>query len=252
MDRVFTRLALAIFAGLALSQGCAFSAYAAPGIVAGDHCNDVGAPRVRWSAEAKAVTRERVQAACEALGAAPIVCAYDDAIVWRESFGGEASVRHMRGVDADGTPEHGLGPMGLSLRWHADKWPGDDEDPAFCTPEASVIVAHEIYWRAVTRYNATNIVEIQAVFAGRFRCHVRDRWGWLARVWPPLALVLPVAERECWPMPTASMAADVCERMQARGFNCYRRVSAEDLGVRVPLDHRRAWVMRMASPPRVP
>jgi hypothetical protein len=246
MDRVFVRLTLAIFAALAMSQGCSRISEASPGIVEGDYCNDVGSPRVRWSSEAKARTRGRVQAACEALGASPIICAYDDAIVWRESFGGEASVRHMRGVDADGTPEHGLGPMGLSLRWHADKWPGTDEDPAFCTPEVSVIVAHDIYRRAVTRYNATTIVEVQAVFAGRFRCHVRDRWGWLVRVLPVLASVLPEAERECWPMPTAGMAADVCERMAARGFNCMQRVTEADLGEHVLVDERRAWVLRQA------
>jgi hypothetical protein len=246
MDRLALRLILCIFAALALSQGCARVAQASPGIVPGDYCNDVGAPRVRWSSEAKARTRDRVRAACEALGASPIVCAYDDAIVWRESFGGEASVRHMRGVDSDGTPEHGLGPMGLSLRWHADKWPGTDEDPSFCTAEVSVLVAHEVYWRAVTRYHAETIVDLQAIFAGRFRCTTVDRWGWLARAWPSIAWVLPVAERECWPMPTARMTADVCERMAARGHSCWRRITVDDLGERVPLDERRAWVLRVA------
>ena len=245
MDRLAVRLILTILAALAISQGCSRIAAASPGIVPGDFCNDVSAPRVRWSAEAKARTRERVQAACEALGASEIVCDYDQVIVWRESFGGEASVRHMRGVDSDGTPEHGLGPMGLSLRWHADKWPGDDLDPALCTPEVSVIIAHEIYWRAVTRYNAATIVDLQAIFAGRFRCTTVDRWGWLARAWPVLAPVLPAASRECWPTPTARMTSDICERMQARGHHCGRRITVADLGERVPLDERRAWVAAM-------
>jgi hypothetical protein len=244
MDRLAVRLILCILAALAISQGCARIAQASPGIVPGDYCNDVGAPREPWSAEEKARTRARVQAACEALGASEIVCAFDDAIVWRESFGGEASVRHMRGVDADGTPEHGLGPMGLSLRWHADKWPGDDLDPALCTPEASVLVSHEIMWRAVTRYHATTVVELQAIFAGRFRCTTVDRWGWLARAWPSIAWVLPAAVRECWPAPTARMERDICERMQARGYYCHRRITVDDLGERVPLDERRAWVLR--------
>lgn len=247
MDRVFHRLVLSIIAGLALSQGCSRLAEASPGIVDGDHCNEPGQPRVRWSSEAKARTRERAQAACEALGATPIICAYDDAIIWRESFGGEASVRHSRGVDADGKPEDGLGPMGIGLRWHADKWPGDDLDPALCTPEASIVVAHEIYWRAVTRYNAQTIVDLQAIFAGRFRCATVDRWGWLARVWPPLARVLPVAERECWPTPTPRMTADICKRMHARGHHCGRRISVADLGGRVPLEERRAWALRQAA-----
>jgi hypothetical protein len=246
MDRLATRLILCILAALALSQGCSRIAAASPGIVPGDYCNDVGTPRVRWSSEAKARTRDRVQAACQALGASPIVCAYDDAIVWRESFGGEASVRHMRGVDSDGTPEHGLGPLGLSLRWHADKWPGDDEDPSFCSPEVSVIVAHELFHRAVTRYNAQTIVDLQAIFAGRFRCTTVDRWGWLVRAWPMLAVLLPGAERECWPMPTDRMTRDICERMAARGFSCHRRIAVDDLGERVPLDERRDWVLRLA------
>jgi hypothetical protein len=245
MDRVFVRLTLTIFAALAMSQGCSRLAEASPGLVAGDYCNDQGVPRVRWSAEAKARTRERARSACEALGASPIICAYDDAIVWRESFGGEASVWHERGTDADGTRERGLGMMALSLRWHADKWPGDDEHPAFCSPEASIVVAHEIYWRAVTRYNATNIVEVQAIFAGRFRCTTVDRWGWLARVWPAIAWALP--ERECWPAPTERMTLDVCERMRARGHHCGRRITVADLGERVPLDERRAWVFRQAE-----
>jgi hypothetical protein len=247
MDRVFVRLTLTIFAALAMSQGCSRVAEASPGLVAGDYCNAPGVPRVRWSAEAKARTRERARSACEALGASPIICAYDDAIIWRESFGGEASVWHERGTDADGTRERGLGMMALSLRWHADKWPGTDEYPAFCTPEASIVVAHEIYWRAVTRYNATNIVEIQAIFAGRFRCTTVDRWGWLARAWPAIAWALPVAERECWPAPTARMTADICERMRARGHHCGRRITVADLGERVPLDGRRAWVLRQAA-----
>jgi hypothetical protein len=247
MDRLAVRLILCILAALALSQGCARIAEASPGIMPGDYCNDVGAPRVRWSPEAKARTRARVQAACERLGASEIICAYDDAVVWRESFGGEASVRHMRGVDADGTPEHGLGPMGLSLRWHADKWPGDDADPAFCTAEASVVVVHEIMWRAVTRYHAQTIVDLQAIFAGRFRCTTVDRWGWLARAWPSIAWVLPAAARECWPAPTARMVEDICERVRQRGHHCGRRITVDDLGLRVPLDERRTWVLRMAG-----
>ncbi len=247
MDRLAVRFILTILAALALSQGCSRVASASPGIVPGDFCNDVGAPRVRWSAEDKARTRDRVQAACERLGASPIICAFDAAIVGREAFNGEASIRHTRGLDSDGTPEHGLGPMGLSLRWHADKWPGDDEDPSFCTAEVSVLVSHEIYWRAVTRYHAETIVDLQAIFAGRFGCTTVDRWGWLTRAWPMLAAVLPGAERECWPMPTQRMTADVCERMAARGFSCYRRITVDDLGERVPLDERRAWVLRMAG-----
>lgn len=243
---MFRRIVLSILAGLAMSQGCARLAAASPGIVDGDFCNEVGSPRVRWSAEDKARTRERIQSACEALGAAPIICAYDDAITWREAFGGEASVRHMKGLDADGTPEHGLGPLGLSLRWHADKWPGDDEDPAFCTPEVSVVVAHEIYWRAVTRYQADSIADIQAIYAGRFRCRVSDRWGWLTRAWPLLARILP-SVRECWPAPSPRMEADICQRMADRGFNCHARITAADLGERVPLPDRRALALRQAS-----
>ena len=120
-------------------------------------------------------------------------------------------------------------------------------DPALCTPEVSVVIAHEIFHRAITRYHATNIVEIQAVFAGRFRCATVDRWGWLTRAWPLLASVLPAASRECWPAPTQRMVADVCERMRQRGHHCNRRITVDDLGQRVPLDERRAWVLRLSA-----
>jgi hypothetical protein len=249
MDRVLSRVVLGLLTTLALSQACAGRAWAAkPGLVEGDYCNEPD-KRKRWSSEDKARTRQRVQAACKALGASPIICAYDDAIVWRESFGGEASVRHTQGRDADGREEHGLGPMGLSLRWHADKWPGNDEDPAFCTPEVSVVVAHEIYWRAVTIYGADSIADIQAIYAGRFVCEHHRQWAWLARLpWigPRLAPRLPT-RRECRPAPTSKMEARICERMAARGYNCHSIVRESDLGKRVPLEGRRGWAVRQAQ-----
>jgi hypothetical protein len=250
MDRAAARLVLVMLAVLGLAQiTCAGRAIAAePWHVPGDFCDEPGT-RTKWATSDKARTRARVRAACEALGASPIVCAYDDAVVWRESFGGAASVRHTRGTDADGTPEHGLGPMGLSLRWHSGKWDGDDEDPAFCSPEVSVVVAHEIYWRAVTVYGADSIADIQAIFAGRFVCENVDHFAWLGRLpllGPVVARWLPGPVKDCRPDPTPEGEQDICERMAARGFNCHARVGASELGRRLSASERRQWAEGLA------
>lgn len=245
MDRVFVRFALIIITSLALSQACAGQAWGSmPGLVPGDYCDDPEGPREPWSREAKARTRARVQAGCEALRASPIVCAYYQAIVSRESFGGAASVRHRLGAN-----ENGLGPMGLSLRATANKWPGDDEDPAYCTPEVSLIVAHEIVWRAVTVYNADSIADVQAIYGGRWRCMKVDRWRWITGVpifGPLVARWFPQPERECMPAPTAATEARICDRMAARGYNCHARITTADLGRRIPLDQRRGWALTQA------
>lgn len=250
MDRAFARFVLVLFGVLALAQACAGRTWARePGLVAGDYCDSIG-ERTKWSAADKARTRARVQAACEELGASQIVCVYMDVIVCRESYCGAASIRHTRGHDADGVPEHGLGPMGLSLRWHANKWPGDDEDPAFCTPEASVVVAHEIFWSAVTRYGADSIADVQAIYAGRFRCAEIDRWAWVARIGllgPIVHRRLPKPRSECMPAPTARGEANICQRMVDRGFNCHARIGLADLGRRLPIDERRAWALTQAA-----
>jgi hypothetical protein len=250
MDRVAVRIVLVMLASLGLAQlTCAGRATASePWHVPGDFCDSPG-ERTTWANSDKARTRARVRAACEALGASPIVCAYDDAVVWRESFGGAASVRHTRGKDADGTPEHGLGPMGLSLRWHAGKWAGNDEDPAFCSPEVSVAVAHEIYWRAVTAYGADSIADIQAIYAGHFVCETVDHFGWLGRVpfvGPVIERWLPKPVRDCRPDPTAEGEQDICDRMAARDFNCHAVVTAEDLGRRLEPAEMRSWAHRLA------
>ncbi|HVI00858.1 MAG TPA: hypothetical protein VM869_19205 [Enhygromyxa sp.] len=246
MDRVFVRAILIGFAILALAQCCAQSAYARqPGIVDGDFCDAPDGPREPWTREAKARTRARVQAGCKALRAAPIVCAYYQAIVSRESFGGASSRRHTLG-----STENGLGPMGLSLRMTANKWPGDDEDPAYCTPEVSLVVAHEIVWRAVTVYGADSIADVQAIYGGRWRCVTADRWRWITGV-PMLGRLvarwLPGPDRECMPAPTAATEARICERMDGRGYNCHALITIEDLGRRIPLEQRRSWALSQAA-----
>lgn len=245
MDRVFCRFILLSFVLLALSQCCARSAHARqPGLIDGDFCDDPDEQREPWSREDKARTRARVQAGCKALRASPIICAYYQAIVSRESFGGAASVRHRLGAN-----ENGLGPMGLSLRATANKWPGHDEDPAYCTPEVSLVVAHEIVWRAVTVYNADSIADIQAIYGGRWRCTKTDRWRWITGV-PMLGQLVarwfPGPERECMPAPTAATEARICDRMASRGYNCHARITTADLGRRIPLEQRRSWALGQA------
>lgn len=203
-----------------------------------------------WSLAMRRDVRARAQQACVSLGAAPIICLYVDEIIVRESSG-RASIRHSRGNGEDG-----LGPMGLSLRWHADKWEGDDEDPKFCQPEVSVLVALEIMRRAIDRYNAVDIVGIQAVFGGHWRCERRDEYVRIeAGAWAsvavatsrgrlfatPLDLAVGLAvgrsgSRECFPEPKS---LDICDRLRRRGYSCWEQIGVDSLGPRVRLGDRR-------------
>jgi hypothetical protein len=221
-DRIALRIIIPILAVLALLWARQACAAARPGVVPGDYCDAPG-ERVPWSDERKAASRGRVQATLAELGVTLAVRAFHDAVVYRESFGGEASVEHVQGADADGVPEYGLGTHGLSLRWHAGKW-GDGADPAFCTPEVSTVVAHEIIWRAVTRYGARNLVEVQSVYAGAFDC----RGG------------------ECRFTLSARRRRGLCSRLSARGVDCGAPISEEDLGRRLGPGERRAWALARA------
>lgn len=210
-----------------------------------DACDPVDGPHSSWTPEAKRRTRARVQAACAATGAAPIVCAYWDVVVVRES-NGRASVVHKLGADEDDVPELGLGAMGLAVRWHAGKWPGPVED--FCTPEVSFSVAHEIAHRAMSRYGASTIPEIQAIYAGSWLCADTGapRWWrhipglrWLAELLPP--------GRECEPVVSLRVRRGTCERLAKRGFDCLTQLEVEDLGARVEFGRRHAWVVSLAE-----
>ena len=167
-------------------------------------------------------TRARVQAVCKEVGADPIICAYMDAVVVRESSG-RSGVRHTKGKN-----ENGLGAMGLSLRWHRDKWPGEDEDPLFCHPEVTAVVSLAIMHRAMQRYKAKNIVEIQAIYAGNWTCQGEGR------------------ERKCRARVT-KRTTNVCGRMSARGFDCWKTLTKKDLGRKIPMDERREFVADMIA-----
>ena len=185
-------------------------------------------PRPKWTKEQRQEVSRRIRVACEHLQASPVVCAFYASVLWRESSG-RAGVRHTKGEN-----ENGLGPLGLSLRWHRDKWPGKDEDPAWCTPEASLVTAHEIVWRAFTRYNAENMLDAQAIF-GPFKkyCYADPNNG----------------RRRCYADPDYRTKRSICGRMGARGFSCHAKVTLKDLGVRVPKKERRAWVENLLGHP---
>jgi len=185
-------------------------------------CINPGEKNVRGTKSERQETRARVKAICEELGASPIVCAYMDAVVIRESSG-RAGVRHYKGHN-----ENGLGAMGLSLRWHKDKWPGEDEDPMFCHPEVSAIVALAIMHRAMERYKAKNIVEIQAIYSGKWHCEGEGR------------------DRKCSPK-VSKRTINVCGRMSARGFDCWKTLTKNDLGRKIPFDERRDFVADMIA-----
>lgn len=186
-------------------------------------CDPQDGPGLTWTAEARQETRARVQATCRAVGASKAVCEWLDVSVVRESSG-RPGVRHTRALG-----EVGLGPLGLSLRWHRDKWPGQDEDPAFCTPEASALVALEIAHRAVDRYEVDDLVGVQSIFGGHWRCFTDTESG----------------DKVCY----ASREEDVvlCSALAARGVDCFDKISKKDLGRRVPLKKRRETAESLAA-----
>lgn len=179
-------------------------------------CDPAEGPGLVWTAEARQETQDRIAAACRNVGASNAICEWLDASLIRESSG-RPGVRHTR---APG--EMGLGPLGLSVWWHRDKWPGRDEDPAFCSPEVSVLVALEIAHRAVERYEARNLISIQSIFAGRWRC-VQDKEAG--------------GDKVCFATQTENVR--LCAALGARGVDCYDRIEKKDLGRRFSRAQRR-------------
>jgi len=182
-------------------------------------CDPVDGPALQFTQAERRAVRQRIRRACKATGAAPIVCAYHDAVTVRESSG-RSSVRHRLGKG-----ENGVGPQGLSIVSHADKWPGP-ADPDFCVPEVSFVVTHEIVHKAVTRYGARNLWDVQAVFAGRFGCVGDGSSG------------------TCTNVQQDKTTSAICGRMQARGFDCYAPIGRRELGQRIAKRDRAAWVLR--------
>ena len=190
-------------------------------------CAPVGAPRVHWPRELRRETRERVQAIAVGEGASETIRAYADAVVMREG-GGDAHVRHTQGEGEDG-----VGPMGLSIRWHASKWPGEP-DPDWCQPEASYEVARVVWRRAIERYGAKNAAEIQAIFGGHWVCE-RPAPEWWRHI-PGLAWLAALRDRnlDCEPVLPPKSTAALCSRLRSRGASCWSRVTVEDLGAPAP------------------
>jgi hypothetical protein len=178
-------------------------------------CDPVDGQRIEFSRHDRHQVRRMVRRTGRDLGAAPIFLAYLDAVTVRESSGA-SSRRHDGGT--------GLGPHGLNPRSHGDKWPGRDEDPAFCRPRVSTLIVHAIAHRAVEKYGAENAWDIQAVFAGRFEC------------------VGNGTARPCTGEQQDRTTSAICSRMASRGFSCYAPITARELGPKVPLSQRRAWV----------
>lgn len=186
-------------------------------------CDPVEGPRIAWTKEQRAETRARVRATCRAVKAAPEVCELLDEWGERESDF-RPGVRHVMGRN-----ENGIGPLGLSKRWHRDKWPGPVE-PAFCLPEASALVALDVVRRAQVRWKARNLLEVNAVFAGRFRC-VTEIDG----------------SRECFIVRHAAKDRDICRRLEQRGLDCHAELPRRAAGKRVPVRERPAVAAELAE-----
>lgn len=178
-----------------------------------------------WTAEKKQEVRDRVRRVCKHVKASEHACDFLDSLVVRESYGGMASVRHTKGEG-----ENGLGPMGLSLRWHKDKWPGEDEDPMFCTPEVSALVALEIMHRAVRKWNAKTWVGVQAIYSGSFMSG-RTEAG---NVWRSPKITPKIANR-------------ICSPLKLRGVSCWETIRRKDLGRYVPASKRRELALELAA-----
>lgn len=186
-------------------------------------CDPVDGPPIEWSSEQRAEVRARVRSACRALKAPALTCAWLDAVGERESAW-RPGVRHVLGRN-----ENGLGALGLSLRWHAAKWPGGGE-PAFCSPEASVIVALEIVRRAQLRWGARDLRDVNAVFAGRFRCVDEEE------------------RRECFIVRDAAKDRDICRRLELRGVDCRAPLPKRAGGRAVPVRERPAVAAELSTP----
>ncbi len=182
-------------------------------------CDPVDGPGYVWTADARSETRARVRAVCRHVKASEAVCDYLDTVVVRESSG-RPGVRHDGG--------RGLGPMGLLIASHHDKWPGDDEDPAFCQPEVSALVALAVMRRAVIRYHAHDLVTVQSIYGGRWQCYAH-----------------PGEPRLCFATQTSNPR--LCAALEARGSDCHAPLRLEDLGRRVPKSKRREVANRLAE-----
>lgn len=235
MDRLFLRFSLACLVLLSLlwaRPACASWS------VDGDGC-DPSARSNAYTPAQKRHTRERVWSTCKAIGGSDRYCSFWLAVVLRESWNGVASAVHTLGEDADGRPEYGLGPMGLSVRWHGGRWPGDDEDPAWCSPEASFLVGHAIALGAVEKFKVDDAVELQAIFGGGRNFVVCRETGapswwqhvpglhWIYRLMPP--------KRECRANPTLRTVRSICSRMD----RCRDKIARDDLGDASGLVERR-------------
>lgn len=188
-------------------------------------CDAPGGPVSRTGTLATLEDRTRLRAACEAVGGSPLYCAYVDAVGLRESSW-RRGVRHDNGADADGREERGLGILGLSVRWHHDKWPGDP-DPDWCQPEASFAVLHAIAWRAVDRWHARDLAEVQAVYGGHWRCSAS------------------AGRRTCELLGYPSEGR-LHGMLRRRGHSAYTPISARDLGERLPKRRRATWAREQA------
>lgn len=175
-------------------------------------CDQRGGPKVEFTASDRAEVYRRVRRSSIMHQEAPIMAAYWDAVTERESHG-RASIRHTRGKG-----ENGLGPHALG--WvHRAKWPGKFSD--MCTPEYSHATARVITRIAFDKYGARTIWEFQAIYAGRFGCVGRSG---------------ACTSRQ------QDLTSHVCARMRIRGYSCHARISAADLGLKIPKDKRKSFV----------
>ena len=116
-------------------------------------------------------------------------------------------------------------------------------------------MAHELIARAVTRWGASNLVEVQAVYGGHAQCYTPpDPFGWVelwisveaARWLRRVDWIKPAPERWCTLDLGQERTEKLCARMRRRNVSCWAPITEEDLGRVLPATERREWALETA------
>lgn len=103
--------------------------------------------------------KRRVDRTARAMGASAETRRVLRAMVIRESQGDPCAIHTF------GEREHGIGILGLSVRWMLPTWDRWASPAALHSPEVSAIIAVRTFRRAVRRHNASSWLEVNSVFA---------------------------------------------------------------------------------------
>ena len=178
-------------------------------------CDPVGGERLDWTRAERQAARDMANDSVRDRDAEPIFVAFLDSATIRESSAA-ASRWHDGGV--------GLGLNGINIETHAKRWP-TPLHPAICDPRVSAAIVQDISHDCVRRHGASTPWELQACFAGRFECIGNGVQG-----------------KQCTGEQQDRTTSAICDRMERRGFGCHQMITLRQLGRRLTLEEKRAWV----------